>query len=90
MVKGFQLFPKYYKYLLANMSLLYIDLFNTFCLTTKGRVWKYSSVVESTSHSSRGPGFDFQHPYGSSQPSVSPVPGQSSVLVGINGHQKCK
>jgi hypothetical protein len=37
--------------------------------------WRDASVVKSTGCSSRGPGFYPQHPQGSSQLSITPVPG---------------
>lgn len=36
--------------------------------------WKAGSAVKSTNFSSRGEGFDSQHPYGGSQISLTPVP----------------
>ena len=36
--------------------------------------WRNGLVVKSTSCSSRGPGFSSQHPHGSSQVSLTPVP----------------
>ena len=42
-------------------------------LKTQGRTWRDGSTVKSTSCSSRGPRFDFQHPDGGSQLSVTPV-----------------
>ena len=39
------------------------------------RDWRDGSVVKSTGYSSRGPRFNSQHPLGSSQQSVTPVPG---------------
>ena len=41
----------------------------------KNRDWRDGSMVKSTSCSSRGLGFNSQHPHGSSQLSVTPVPG---------------
>ncbi|CAO2583729.1 17-beta-hydroxysteroid dehydrogenase 13 [Lemmus lemmus] len=38
------------------------------------RGWRDGSAVGSSDCSSRGPGFDSQHPHGSSQLSVTPVP----------------
>jgi hypothetical protein len=37
--------------------------------------WRDGSEVKNTDYSSRGPGFNSQHPHGSSQLSVTPVPG---------------
>ena len=40
-----------------------------------GRGWRDGSVVKSTDCPSRGPGFNSQHPHGSSQLSEDPVAG---------------
>ena len=42
--------------------------------------WRDSSVVKSTDYSSRGPRFNSQHPHGSSQLSVTPVPGDPTPM----------
>ena len=39
------------------------------------RGWRGGSAVKSTGCSSRGAGFNSQHPHGGSEPSVTPVPG---------------
>jgi hypothetical protein len=38
-----------------------------------GRGWRDGLAVKSTGCSSRGPGFKSQHPYGTSQLSITPV-----------------
>lgn len=48
------------------------------------------SAVRSTRCPSTGPLFSSQHPRGSSQPSVSPVPGDLSASSGLHRHQACK
>jgi hypothetical protein len=42
--------------------------------------WRDGSVIKSTGCSSRGQRFDSQHPHGSLQSSLTPVPGDSSAL----------
>jgi len=42
--------------------------------------WRDGSVVRNTVCSSRGPEFNSQHPHGSSQPSVTPLPGDPTPL----------
>ena len=43
--------------------------------------WRDGSVVKSTDSSSRGSGFNYQHPHGSSQLSVIPVPGDPTPMA---------
>ena len=43
-----------------------------------GRDWRDGSMVKSTGCSSREPRFNSQHPHSHSQPTVPPVPGESS------------
>ena len=43
--------------------------------------------LRSTGCSSRGPRFNSQHPHGSSQVSVTPVPGDLIPSSGLHGHQ---
>jgi hypothetical protein len=48
-------------------------------------------VVKSTVCSSRGPRFNFQHPYGSnSQAPATPVSGDLKPSSGLCGYQACK
>ncbi|CAO2590642.1 hypothetical protein LEMLEM_LOCUS5939, partial [Lemmus lemmus] len=47
--------------------------------------WRDGSVVKSTDCSSRGPGFNSQHPHGSSQLSEDPVPGD--LTLHTNAHK---
>jgi hypothetical protein len=44
---------------------------------------------KSTGRSSSGPRFYFQHPHGSSQLSVTPVPGGPVSSSSFCGHQAC-
>ena len=44
-------------------------------------IWRDGSLVKSTICSCRGPRFNSQHPHGSSQLSVTPVPGGSNSLT---------
>lgn len=50
--------------------------------------WRDSSEVKSTDYSSKRPRHPFQHTYGSSQQSVSPVPGYLASLQGETCRQK--
>ena len=43
-------------------------------------------VVKNTGCSSRGPEFDSQHPYGGSQSSLTPGPGDPTLLSDLCGH----
>jgi hypothetical protein len=47
--------------------------------------WRDGSVVKSTPYSSRGLGFNSQHPHGGSQLSVTPVPGDLCPLLVSTG-----
>ena len=57
----------------------------------KTQRWRNGSMLKSTGCSSRGWGFNsFQYPHGSSQPTVSPVPGNLTPSSGPWEHQACK
>lgn len=47
-------------------------------------------MVKRTSCSSIGPGFDSQHSHGSSQPSITPIPGNPMTCSGLYRHQTSK
>jgi hypothetical protein len=44
-------------------------------MVVRERGWRYGSEVKSTGCFSRGPGFNSQHPHGSSKLSITSVPG---------------
>lgn len=44
-------------------------------------------VVKTAGYSSRGPGYDSKHPYGGSQPSITPVPGRVTPSSGFCYYQ---
>ena len=50
--------------------------------------WRNGSGFKSTGCSCRGPGFDSQHPHGSSQVCASPVPGDLMPSSGL--HRPCR
>ena len=52
---------------------------------SEDQCWRDGSVVKSKDYS-RGPGFKSQHPKGSSQPSLTPVPG-TLTSSGLQKHQ---
>lgn len=52
--------------------------------------WRDNSVVKNTHCSYRGSGFDSQYSCGSSQLSLTPVPGNSTLLHGINTYIQAK
>lgn len=47
------------------------------------------STVKSTGDSSRGPGFNPQHPHGGSQPSLAPILGNTMPSSGFHWYQAC-
>lgn len=51
--------------------------------------WKDDSVVKNTGCSSRGVRFDSQVLHDSSQPSLTTVPGDSTLSFGLHEHQAC-
>lgn len=46
-----------------------------------------SSGAINTDHPSKGLGFNFQHPQGSSRSVISPVPQDPTTSSGLHGHQ---
>ena len=48
------------------------------------------SAVQYTDCSSIGPGFNSQHPHGSSQLSIAPAPEEPIAFTWFYGHQACK
>ena len=51
------------------------------CEKLEDRDWRDGTVVKSTVCSSKGPGINSQHPHGSSQLTVTPVPDRSDTLI---------
>lgn len=69
------------------------NLLQSYCNNTTRNVKKYTdsgyrdvSVVVTTYCSSQRPGFDSQHPHGSSQLSVTPVMGGKTPSSGLRAH----
>ena len=57
--------------------------------TSRYQGWRAGSMVKNTC-SYKGPGFDSQHPRGSSLLSVIPVPGDPASFSDLPGHQACE
>lgn len=58
-------------------------------LTKDFRDQRHASVVRDTCHSSRGPQFGFQNPYGGAQLSITSVLEDATLASGPHGHQVC-